>query len=59
MVKRSIFRHDIFDLKLDAENEGDAKQAELCTRALEGDKAAWAECERVIWEAEAQVAVQS
>lgn len=39
---------DIVALQAEAEAHGDSDQAELCARALRGDEAARAVCERVI-----------
>jgi hypothetical protein len=53
----TITRQQIRDLRSRAGGAGDTRQIEICTRALEGDERAVAECARVIAEASAQSAV--
>ena len=52
-MTRTISRQDIRDLRDEAGTAGDLEQVAICDRALDGDDAAWAECERVITETRA------
>lgn len=44
----------IQSLSDEAGQAGDLEQVAICGKALDGDEAAWAECERVIADAQAQ-----
>lgn len=50
----SVTTSQIKSLSDEAGQAGDLEQVAICSRALDGDQAAWAECERVIADAQAQ-----
>lgn len=52
-TETAITDEQIERLEQEAGNAGDLEQAQLCRRALDGDTAARAECERVIRDAQA------
>ena len=47
----TIHEAEILNLRDEAAAHGDLEQVSVCSAALTGDEAAWAECERVISEA--------
>ena len=49
----TITRTDIETLRTEAGEYGDSDQVAICERALNGDKAAWAQCEDAIGDARA------
>lgn len=49
-----ITRSQIIALRDEAAAHGDIEMVDICTKALDGDQDAWAECERVIHDAAAQ-----
>lgn len=51
----SITTAQVEALENEAGQAGDLEQVAICRKALEGDRAAWAECERVIADAQAQL----
>lgn len=50
----SATRENIEALRNEAATAGDTEQVEICTMALEGNVDAWAKCEYVIAETQAQ-----